>query len=144
MDITNVLTSVISSGGALIVIANLWMFKRSERSQKDAGKRISDREPLVLKGVELQNTGKVVQILQQGIDFLEDSNKRAAEEFRESHGRLEDTVESLKDENGRIRAVFSKDVEEYKNKVFDLMNEILRLQEEIRILKKNNDKDNFL
>ena len=129
------IAEAIGSSGLAVIGYNAWVSKRTSRTAAKSELRNEKREPLVVTSMELGNATKVNDLLRAGLDALENQNRTAEEFFRATKGELEDKVESLTDENKRIRAVMITETLDHKELVQRLREEISALKIELRILK---------
>jgi hypothetical protein len=134
VDLVSIAGAVGSSGVAMLLY-NFWSSKRLERSAKKAESRNERREPEIIKSLELGNAARVNELLRQGLDEVEESRKRQASEFREIKASLEDKVDSLTNENVRLRTDLLDERKESKIKVDELRDELIKLHMDMRKLK---------
>jgi len=131
------IASAVGSSGATVLLYNFWTSKRLEKTAKNADRRNERREPYILQSLELGNVARVNELLQHGLDEVEESKKRQASEFREVKTLLEDKISSLINENERLIVEHTTEKKKTEEKVHELQTELINLHFDLRKLKES-------
>jgi hypothetical protein len=131
------IASAVGSSGVTVLLYNFWTSKRLEKSAKSAEDRNKVREPYVLESLQVGTATKINDLLQKGLDEMEERSKRQATEYKERVAELEDKISTLNNENNRVRTEWFNDRKDSENKIAELQTEIVNMQLENRRLRES-------